>query len=443
MRKNKKTIISCLVLLLTVVVLTLVNGYQEHQNTGKNLLQDNVGKNIVENGISYISLGKEVTMEGIDYIVESAEMQQEFSDEDGYYTQRGKLEPEIEFWTSPTRSEVIYEPELTYTRLTVRLQNHSGKPKAYQNMDLRIYNVENKNMGEFFDLCDFRAWNADGQEIEWEFVVEDGESITLELLYVTFLPSSYDLYLVIPKSEDNGNSKLCLSLNLVQPEKRERDLAKLKTYGDTNYDLVNLTSEGSVIPEQYFFGSDKTVGQMIEVAEMGEIYDSKKYTLLHTEIFEEYEELPESFRNRDYLKDMRSVYEERYGFAEEDLRYLVLTVKLEQYQNIQETIPVTVSQTMWLYNRKKENLIWPIGYPDDYEVSDQEENAYVHMDTYQDGTGDVHYIRAAYIIWPGALEDVYLWTHDGCLRAGRDNSYASDKGGASQELGGGIHVEID
>ena len=76
-------------------------------------------------------------------------------------------------------------------------------------------------------------------------------------------------------------------------------------------------------------------------------------------------------------------------------------------------------------------------------MSDQEENAYVHMDTYQDGTGDVHYIRAAYIIWPGALEDVYLWTHDGCLRAGRDNSYASDKGGASQELGGGIHVEID
>lgn len=439
MRRNYKTFFFFLVLLLAVAALAGINRYQEWQNES----QEKEGiKNAAERGDTYVALGEKITMENIDYILESAELQPEVPDEDGYYAQRGKVQPEIEFWTSPARSEIIYEQELTYTRLRVKIQNHSGKTKTYPKTDLRIYNVEEKTLGEFFDFCDFRAWNADGEEMEWNYSLEDGGCVTLEFLYVTFLPSSYDLYLVIPKEEGSGESSLFLSLNLVQPQKKERDLAMIKTYGNTNYDLMNLSS-GSVIPEQYFFDSDETVGRMTEVPEMGEIYDSKKYTLLQADVFEEYEELPESFRNRDYLKEMRAVYEERYGFTEEDLRYLVLTVKLEQFQNIQETIPVTVSQAMWLYNRKEETFICPIGYPDDYEVAESEEDTYVHVDTYQDGTGDVHYIRAAYIIWPGALEDVYLWTHDGCLKEGEENIYATAKSGALRDLGGGIHVETD
>lgn len=110
---------------------------------------------------------------------------------------------------------------------------------------------------------------------------------------------------------------------------------------------------------------------------------------------------------------MTKVYKERYGFTEEQLQYLVLTVRLEQLQNVEEFWTVTTSQIMWLYNRKGTGKIFPIGYPDDYEVSDSETECYEHLDTYPDQTNDVHYVRAVYVIWPEALEDVYLWTNEG------------------------------
>lgn len=440
MKKHKKTIISMLVLLLVLFVLIIVNKQKKNSGSGDTSELEDMIQRINSSGLDFVSMGDTAAMEDIDYTILSAECQPELQDNDGYYSQRGKIEPEIEFWSDPENLVVIYKEELTYTYVTVELKNNSDSTKVYQNTDLRLYNIKEKKVEEFFDLCDWRTWDEKGEEIEWDFMLEPEETVKLELFYVTFLPSSYDLYLGITKPIANGKSYLCLSLNLLQTEKKERDLALLRAqYGTTNYDIASAQEEGSVILDKYFYESGETVGPFVKVEEMAEIYDSKKYTILDVDLIDDYDKIPESFKKRVYLQEMTKTYQERYNFTEQDLQYLFVTARLEQFQNIEETIPVTVSQAMWLYNKREDNTIWKIGYPDDYEVSDSENAEAVHMDTYEDSEGDVHYITAAYIIWPGILQDVYLWTADGAVREGDSNSYAKE---SIREQGGGIHVEL-
>lgn len=395
-------------------------------------------------GITYVDYQQPAVLDGVNYDILSVEMSDEFVDDENYYTDRGTLEKEIAFWTNPTKSVVIYQQELSYVKVNLELTNTTTQDVLYEQTDFRIYNIKNRKTKEFFDFFDYRAWDLDGNETEWDFVLEAGKTVRLEFVYVTFLPSSYELYLGMPKAARNQKSYLYLSLNQIQTEKRERDLAKLKTYGSTNYDLA-MASTGSDVMEKYFFEADETVGRYINVVETGEIYDSKQYTIVEVALEDSYENLPETFRQRDYISEMTKVYKERYGFTEEQLQYLVLTVRLEQLQNVEEFWTVTTSQIMWLYNRKETGKIFPIGYPDDYEVSDSETEGYEHLDTYPDQTNDVHYVRAVYVIWPEALEDVYLWTSEGCVVEGYENSYsayASEKGGADREIGGGIHVPL-
>lgn len=440
---SKRTIVTCLgIFCLFSLLLIISKGKlmkKANLDTENEQIQDN---QISQTGVTYRDYQKSAVMDGISYKILSADMKEELVEEDNnnYYMERGKVEKEVDYWTKPTNSEVIYRQELTYVTVNLQIKNESSEQKIFQDSDFRIYNIENEKMEEFFDFCDYRVKVDDGNEMDWDFVLDSRECILLEFVYVTFLPSSYNLYFVMPKQINNGNSYLCLSLQLIQMEKRERDLAKLKQYGSSNYDIASASEESNVL-KRYFYESDQTVGPFAEVKEMGEIYDSKKYTIIEAKLENNYDKLPESFKQREYISEMKKVYQQRYGFEESGLQYLVLTVKLEQFQNIQKTIPIKPSQILWIYNRTAENRIVPVGYPDDYEVSDEVEGGYEHIDTYEDGTNDIHYIRAVYIIWPGALQDIYLWTNNGCIREGNENSYAKENA-AGREMGGGIHVEV-
>ncbi|MCI9370399.1 MAG: hypothetical protein HFH65_08800 [Lachnospiraceae bacterium] len=441
MKKQKRTILSMFILLVILTVLAFINQYHlQKKNNDKEYASEQEGlfeKTIKSSGLDFVSIKETAEFEEVEYTVLSAECMTEVR-KDQYYSQRDKIKSEIEFWSKPSDSVVIYPEELTYTYVTVELKNNSDTIKIFQKELMKLCNIEEKKMGKFFVMCDWKTWDKEGNISDWDFMLEPEESRKLEFFYVTFLPSSYHLYFTIDKQSPVPNSFVCLSLDLIQTEKKERDLALLKAkYGTTNYDLVNLQTKGSSILEQYFFDSEEKVGPYMEVEE--EIYDSKKYTILNVELIDSYDKIPENFKNREYLQEMTNTYQKKYGFEKEQLQYLFITVRLEQFQNVKETIPVTVSQLMWLYNRKNDNTIWKIGYPDDYEVSEREDGEFIHMEEYQDAKGAVHYVTAAYVIWPDALKDVYLWTNDGPVRDGELNTYAS---ASVREIGGGIHVVL-
>lgn len=442
MKRYRKTIFSMLILLVILITLALVSQYRLHsKNNDKDSTfeEDLYEKFIKSAGLDFAFMEETIEMEEIEYTVLSAEYLTEIR-EDEYYNQRGKIEPEIEFWSRPSKADVIYSEELTYTYVTVELKNNSDTTKLFEYEKPRLYNIEDEKLGVGFDMCDWKTWDKDGNVSDWDFTLEPKESRKVEFFYVTFLPSSYNLYITFDKPLHQADSYLCISLNIIQTEKKERDLALLKAlHGTTNYDLAKKQTEGSVVLERYFFDSDETVGPYQNVVEMGEIYDSKKYTILNVELIDSYDKIPENFKNRSYLQEMTNTYQKNYGFKAEDLQYLFITVRLEQFQDVMETLPVTVSQLMWLYNRKDGNTLWKIGYADDYEVSESEDGEFVHMDTYQDREGAVHYVTAAYVIWPGALQDVYLWTNDGPVRDGESNAYNLE---SPREQGGGIHVEL-
>lgn len=155
MKKQKRTILSMFILLVILTVLAFINQYHlQKKNNDKEYASEQEGlfeKTIKSSGLDFVSIKETAEFEEVEYTVLSAECMTEVR-KDQYYSQRDKIKSEIEFWSKPSDSVVIYPEELTYTYVTVELKNNSDTIKIFQKELMKLCNIEEKKWVNFL-LC--------------------------------------------------------------------------------------------------------------------------------------------------------------------------------------------------------------------------------------------------------------------------------------------------
>jgi hypothetical protein len=406
--------------------------------------------------------GKTGTQEGVEYTIKEVTLQDSIEDSDGYYAEREKLKAAIDSNTSMTRY-VVYEDELRYLTIVMNVHNTCSEQKTITTDYFSSGNIREDCAASFGGHpADWRIWDIKGDEqvCNNKLTMDANAAYTIECIFVIQPAKVYDYYLAV--SAEAWSVQTCIYLNLdltlhetdgftfivdenAKSTEELRDLAQLKIDHITNKELAESQQEGSLILEKYFHNASDTFGRIIsmdgENDSQIEIYDSKICTLDNVILVNSYEELPESFQSRNYLRDMADAYIKKFGYEESELQYLLITITIEQKENIEKYLQITdVSQLMWLYNRDENNCLWKIGYPDDYEVKGDDGKAAEHIDSYIDSENAVHTITAAYVIWPGALQDVYLWQPgNGDLVEGTDNTFSKE---GLNDTAGGVKIEV-
>lgn len=409
------------------------------------------------------ALGESGCKDGLTYTVEQAELTDTLEDADGYYESRGAVQEEVEFLTSYDGC-VMYEDEFRYITIRMKVENAGSADEGLLKQTMCGCNVREDNaVFPGSDIADWRCWAEDGTEVKCtsDVLIPAGETYELELVLVMTPVGIYDYHLAVSGDSWASWSNLYFNLGLALHEtdgfffitdesaestSEQRDLAQLKVEHITNKELADSQKEGSVVVEQYFHDSSEVFGEISEV-DWGdgdvEIYCSWLCNVKDVQLADSIEELPESFQNRTYLKDMTAVYMDKFGYQQEELQYLMVTMELEQQIDVEEVIPIdNVSQLMQLYNRDSNNCLWRIGYPDDYEISGWDTDGAEHVDNILTGNKKVHTMTAVYVVWPGALKDVYLWSpFAGFLQEGEDCGYSKVYWN-TDETDGGVRLEI-
>lgn len=425
------------------------------------------------NGMDYVKeqnvyeRGESGSQNGLIYTIEDVSLNSSLEDADGYYQQRGLVQEDVEFRVD-WNGYVLYEDELRYLTITVNVENKESEDKAQLKTMLACCNIREDNAClQGASIADWRCWNEDGEEVECKdkISIPAGSTYTIELVMLIYPAEIYDYYLAI--SSNNGWaswSNIYLNLDLALHETdgfyfitdkeaestlELRDLANLKVSHITNKEMAESQKEGTLVLERYFHEPSETIGEIAEV-DWGdglggiEIYCSWLSNVKDVQLKNTIQELPESFQNRTYLQDMTKVYMEKFGYEESELKYLMITIEMEQQMDVEEVLLIdNVAQLMWLYNRDSENRLWRIGYPDDYELQGWDTDGAEHKDHVLVRNKDVYTMTGVYVIWPDALQNVYLWEPGGpaCLPEGEKSTYDEVQFNTDATQGG-VKIEI-
>ncbi len=402
--------------------------------------------------ISYQEVGDQ---EEITYQVRSVELTEEFSDEDGYYEKRGKLEEAREDYRQSTLNKLMFEEEFRYLRVRVSVENKGTGEKILKKNTYNLFNVREDNMiAQSSGVDDFRCVDSDGKDVKTAgdyAVLAAGEKAEMEMVFLIEPANVYHLYLRIDEKDVSTQTGIFLDLNLYEKEtdgdlfvtEREessvlesRDLATLKLRNLTNKDIAESLKQGTEVAEVYFHEKGDTIET--KNGDNGEIFDTRMCTVTAVSVADRYDDIPASFAGRNYLKDMTQIYCEKYGYQASELKYLFLTVELEQKQNTEEYYQEILPASFWIY-RREGNRVYVVGYPDDYEIISEGETAGQHKDYYRDHQNEKHTFTVAYILWPEVMDNLYLWSpgSNSPLLEGSQSFYSMDMG---ETADGGVKI---
>lgn len=345
-----------------------------------------------EMNVNVYQLGEDVKNEGFIWNISKAEIIDSFEELDDYYKSRNTLvlPEQLLKWNY---DDDFFLEEVKYLILDISVTNLSDSLTR----DIAPADLEFENRfedGSFEEFCflsygkDVRGLGGDElQDVYETYKLEPGETLSYE--YVIQYDEAdnegggylYDLYAVVGDFGSFSKQRICLGISPKRLEadrssadtcyEEQRDIPAMKCRQWTNLDFKKYQEEG------YPKASDK---EGIEFTLMEEVvnrdyvfYDSYITKIEDSQVLD-WSEMPQEWKDREYLEQMAKRYESEYGYQEEQLKVLLVDYSFSANKEINSDeeeyeLKTKIYNKTILFTRDENGKRWLFGTADDWLVT--------------------------------------------------------------------------
>lgn len=402
--------------------------------------------------------------------------EEQLSDVDGYYEDRGIVRKKLEDACKAYQGSVIYHKsdfryivvdlKIKRPELTAEEKELLKGEVVYEFQQLTLESILDDDTVDVIpvvhDSADYRILegNEETYQIKPSIVSEghqvldlkEGEEVTIQLVYLvpftngsTLYQSCINLTTQAPNSTAvNASYVFCeyamVSLDLddyesdyplsvseddTQRKKANRSIqsraaAEAKAEDSLlNYEIAEMEAEnGLPVAEDRLLQEGNTVCDGMADRE-GNIDKTSTYTAYEDvtgTLYDAIEELPEYFSNSIALQNICQKYVEKGGYAEEDLKFLTVRYTYIYHADNTDNFTIHDLQPVWLYDRKEDGCFYPYGYADDYQILSAETEGNVAHSPYLYLKNDESaVVELVYVIPSDSYRELYITSRNTML----------------------------
>lgn len=464
--KNIKKILMGAVLgvLFLGAVIFFVKSYfvqDKEQDTTKKIVQKK------KQAAKTYTLGEDVETGNIIWNVTEAEMIADYEEIDDYYKARGYLQSPEKYIIKSDR-ELMFPEEIQYIHLKFSITNNGSTEKNFAPNGLGLTSIVDNNFeeysfarydgrysskgadkekviridgGEWYtDVNDTRKLNYSVQPketVDVDFIgqiVLDAESGMYSLYNNASSDNRYDLYLlvysvgteIVQNSFTSGGVAEKIRLNIIGRFGSEngaysmvRNIQEMKCRSWTNLEFTDQITESYSMEsiEKEIIESEEAGQQFIELYhEHTDGYKTTSALVLNTTLTDmqiaDWKDIPVVYKEQGSLQTMAQRYQDVYGYADNELKVLLLdlTYSTEQIGQLQYEEDKILIYDFYggsrIYVKNKEEKLHLFGLADDWTVLSNSANpdnlGAVNLETMR--LEDTVTIQMAYILPPEACE---------------------------------------